>query len=68
MISWTRYTKNLMKRLLLTLLAAIALPISSVSSHGSRGNCSEECNDNYCPSEVIKDNIKHQEKNNSLKK
>ncbi len=41
-----------MKRLLLSLIAAIALPTGPILSHGYSGNCSEECNDYYCPSET----------------
>ena len=40
-----------MKSLLLLLIAAIALPIGPILSHGYSGNCSEECNDYYCPPE-----------------
>ncbi len=40
-----------MKRLLLPLLAAIALPIAPMLSHGNSGNCLDECNDYYCPPE-----------------
>ena len=40
-----------MKRILLSLIIALALPISPILSHGSSGNCFEECNDYYCPSE-----------------
>ena len=40
-----------MKRLLLSLLAAFALPIAPMLSHGNSGNCLDECNDYYCPPE-----------------
>ena len=40
-----------MKRLLITLLAALALPIAPMLSHGNSGNCLDECNDYYCPPE-----------------
>ena len=40
-----------MKRLLLALLAAIALPIGPILSHGYSENSSEECHDYYCPPE-----------------
>ncbi len=40
-----------MKHLLLSLLITIALPIPPILSHGSSGNCFEECNDYYCPPE-----------------
>ena len=40
-----------MKRLLLPLLAALALPIAPMLSHGNSGNCLDECNDYYCPQE-----------------
>ena len=40
-----------MKRLLLPLLAALALPIAPMLSHGNSGNCLDECNDYYCPPE-----------------
>ena len=38
-----------MKCLLLPLLAALALPIAPMLSHGNSGNCLDECNDYYCP-------------------
>jgi len=41
-----------MKRLLLPLLAALALPIAPMLSHGNSGNCLDECNDYYCPPEL----------------
>ena len=40
-----------MNSLLLTLLAALALPISPILSHGNSGHCLEECNDYFCPPE-----------------
>jgi len=40
-----------MKCLLLPLLAALALPMAPMLSHGSSGNCLDECNDYYCPPE-----------------
>ena len=40
-----------MKCLLLPLLAALALPIAPMLSHGNSGNCLDECNDYYCPPE-----------------
>ena len=40
-----------MKRLILSLLITLTLPIPPILSHGSSGNCFEECNDYYCPSE-----------------
>ena len=40
-----------MKRLLITLLASLTLPISPMLSHGNSGNCLDECNDYYCPPE-----------------
>ena len=40
-----------MKRLLITLLAVLALPIAPMLSHGNSGNCLDECNDYYCPPE-----------------
>ena len=40
-----------MSKLLIALLAALAFPIGTVSSHGYDENCSEECNDYYCPPE-----------------
>ena len=40
-----------MKRLLLPLLAAIALPSLPILGHGYGEDCSEECNDYYCPPE-----------------
>ena len=40
-----------MKHLLLPLLAALALPITPMLSHGNSGNCLDECNDYYCPPE-----------------
>ena len=38
-----------MKRLLLTLLITLVFPVGTILSHGYDGNCSEECNDYYCP-------------------
>ena len=38
-----------MKSLLLVILIATALPIVPILSHGYDRNCSEECNDYYCP-------------------
>ena len=40
-----------MKRLFLPLLVTLALPIGPILSHGYSGNCSEECNYYYFPSE-----------------
>ena len=40
-----------MNRLLLSLLITLALPICPSLSHGYDSNCSEECNDYYCPPE-----------------
>ena len=40
-----------MRKLLISLLAALAFPIGTVLSHGYGENCSEECNDYYCPPE-----------------
>ena len=40
-----------MKHLLLTLLATLALHMGPILSHGYNGNCSDECNDYYCPPE-----------------
>ena len=55
-----------MKRLLIPILISLALPTEPILSHGYNGNCSEECNDYYCPpmhqlekkeKEKIKNNI-----------
>ena len=53
-----------MKRLLLPLIAALALPTGTILGHGYGENCSEECNDYYCPpvhqldrKEKVKNNI-----------
>ena len=40
-----------MKRLLLSILITLALPMSPILSHGNSGHCLEECNDYYCPPE-----------------
>ena len=48
-----------MKRLLLPILIALPLPTGPILSHGYDGNCSEECNDYYCPS---KDQLEKKEK------
>jgi len=40
-----------MKRSLLALIATITFSIGPILSHGNSGNCLEECNDYYCPSE-----------------
>ena len=60
-----------MKRFLIPLLAAISLPIGPILSHGSSGNCSEECNDYYCPPEYQldkKEKEKEKVKNNITSK
>ena len=55
-----------MKCLQLPLLITLSLTIGPILSHGYGGNCSEECNDYYCPSkhqlekkeiEKVKNNI-----------
>lgn len=51
-----------MKILLVPLIALLALDMTPVFSHGSTGNCSQECNDYYCPPEHFNDN-----KNNARK-
>ena len=54
-----------MKRLLLLLLAALALPIAPMLSHGNSGNCLDECNDYYCPPEhQLEKKEKEKSKNN----
>ncbi|WP_288261615.1 hypothetical protein [uncultured Prochlorococcus sp.] len=40
-----------MRRLLLSLLITLALPVAPILSHGNSGHCLEECNDYYCPKE-----------------
>ena len=40
-----------MKKLLLSLLITLALPIPPILSHGNNGHCLEKCNDYYCPPE-----------------
>ena len=40
-----------MKRVLLPLLAALALPTGPILGHGYSENSSEECHDYYCPPE-----------------
>jgi len=40
-----------MKLILLPLFALIVLSIGPILSHGFTENCSEECNDYYCPSQ-----------------
>ena len=57
-----------MKRLLLALLAAIALPIGPISSHGYSENSSEECHDYYCPPEHQLDKKEKVKKNIPSKK
>ena len=37
------------------LLLFLVPPIPSAFSHGSKENCSRECNDYYCPQEMKKD-------------
>ena len=53
-----------MNRLILVLLASLALPIGPLLSHGYSENCSQECDAYYCPpehkldkKEKIKNNI-----------
>ena len=54
-----------MKRLLFPLLVALSLPIGPILSHGYSGNCSEECNDYYCPPEhLLEKKEKEKVKNN----
>tara|TARA_B100000459_G_C8421500_1_gene133374 strand:+ start:197 stop:376 length:180 start_codon:yes stop_codon:yes gene_type:complete len=58
-----------MKRLLLLQLITLALPIGPILSHGYGGNCSEECNDYYCPPEhQLEKKEKEKGKNNILSK
>ena len=40
-----------MKRLLIPLITALALPQGPLLSHGYSENCSVECEDYYCPQE-----------------
>ena len=40
-----------MKHSLLALIATITFSIGPILSHGNSGNCLDECNDYYCPSE-----------------
>ena len=56
-----------MKHILFLILAAITLPIGPVLSHGSNGNCSEECKNYYCPAEHKKDKTNNAKKNTLLK-
>tara|TARA_B100000902_G_C26399620_1_gene477147 strand:- start:6 stop:179 length:174 start_codon:yes stop_codon:yes gene_type:complete len=51
-----------MKRLLFTLLVPLALPLEPLLSHGYDNNCSEECNDYYCPSEHLREDKERVEK------
>ena len=51
-----------MKIILLILFSQILItPLTH--SHGSRDDCSLECNDYYCPPEMKKDNEKSSSKN-----
>ena len=50
-----------MKFILLIIFSQILL-ISPTFSHGSSDDCSSECNDYYCPSELKKNKEKNQEK------
>tara|TARA_B100001057_G_scaffold429069_1_gene454944 strand:- start:359 stop:538 length:180 start_codon:yes stop_codon:yes gene_type:complete len=52
------------KKLLLALLALLTLLTGKILGHGYSENCSEECNDYYCPpvhqldrKEKVKNNI-----------
>ena len=45
-----------MKTVLLLIFLVTLTP--SASSHGSKENCSKECNDYYCPPEINKDKEK----------
>ncbi len=42
-----------MKLSLLTLLVSLIFPLGPLFSHGYSENCSEECNDYYCPPEHL---------------
>ena len=59
-----------MNLLLFPLLVTFALPTAPILSHGYDGNCSEECNDYYCPPEhQLEKKEKEKVKNNiTLKK
>ena len=56
-----------MKCLLISLLAALTLPMGPLLSHGYNKNCSEECKDYYCPSKNLKGNKEEGIKNISSK-
>ena len=49
-----------MKAFLLLLFLVLSIP--SAFSHGSKEDCSSECNDYYCPQEINKDKDKDKEK------
>ena len=54
-----------MKRLLLSLLITLALPMQPILSHGNSGNCLKECNYYYCPSKhQLENKEKEKVKNN----
>ena len=57
-----------MCKLLISFLAALSLSTGPILSHGYSGNCSEECNDYYCPSEHLSDNKEKVKKNVHSKK
>ena len=52
-----------MRLLLLSLMASFSLPLGPILSHGYSENCSEECNDYYCP-QVHRPDNKEKVKNN----
>ena len=57
-----------MIKLLLSLIAALSLPVGPMLSHGYSANCSEECNDYYCPPVHQPDKIEKVKKNIPSKK
>ena len=57
-----------MRKLLICFLVALSLSTGSILSHGYSGNCSEECNDYYCPSEHQIDKKEKIKNNNPSRK
>tara|TARA_B100000579_G_C22471217_1_gene683475 strand:+ start:195 stop:368 length:174 start_codon:yes stop_codon:yes gene_type:complete len=57
-----------MNRFLILILAILASPVGPTLSHGYNKNCSEECNDYYCPLDQLRDKKDKNKNNISSKK
>lgn len=57
-----------MRKLFIPFLAVLALTMGQILSHGYSEDCSEECNDYYCPSKHQLDKKEKVENNFPSKK